>query len=128
MKLRVKIVLIFFITAILVAGVMYYLIHMNLSYWLAFSISILLAAGIGLIMSRMVYKPIQNMNKSIEIVRSGNLDYRIESDSKDEIGELCKSLNTLVADLQKATNEIYDLNQISSDYLETEKALIKKED
>ncbi len=115
-------------TAMSVAGVTYYLVDMGISHWIAFSFSILLASGIGLVMSRMVYKPVQNMNKSIEIVRSGNLDYRIESDSKDEIGELCKSLNNLVADLQKATNEIYDLNQISSDYQETEKALKKKED
>lgn len=55
----------------------------------------------SILLARRVVGPISKLHQGAEIIGSGNLDYRIDIFSKDEIGQLALSFNQMVEDLKK---------------------------
>lgn len=47
-----------------------------------------------------ITRPIQKLAKNVENIGQGNLDVRMEVESKDEIGELAQTFNQMLEDLQ----------------------------
>ncbi|OQX28243.1 MAG: hypothetical protein BWK80_01120 [Desulfobacteraceae bacterium IS3] len=61
----------------------------------------LLAAGISLMVSRRISKPIEEMKKGAENFARGELDYRLHVPDSDEIGELARAMNRMAAQLDE---------------------------
>lgn len=55
---------------------------------------------------KLVHKPVQLLIEGANAISSGNLNYKIELNSKTEIGELAKTFNAMTEKLNKAYNEI----------------------
>ncbi|MDQ5983280.1 MAG: hypothetical protein RUMPE_00281 [Eubacteriales bacterium SKADARSKE-1] len=67
-----------------------------------FVLSILLA----LKLSKTITNPILKLSKGAAIIGKGNLSYKLDVDSKDEIGQLANQFNNMTSDLKKYTNQI----------------------
>jgi signal transduction histidine kinase len=68
---------------------------------------------------RLIYG-ISDLNKGVQMVKSGNLDYRIESDENDELSTLAQAFNSMSAKLRES---IYELNLEISDRKKAEREL-----
>jgi PAS domain S-box-containing protein len=74
-------------------------------------ISLLVAAVIilvGIIFTSTITNPIHKLVYGTEQITAGNLDYRIEIKSVDEIGQLAKAFNLMASTRQKAENSLRD--------------------
>lgn len=60
----------------------------------------------GLFITILVNKPINKMRKGIEEVGNGNLDYKIEVDSTNELGQMARRFNEMSSKLNDAYIEI----------------------
>ncbi len=65
-----------------------------------------LAAGIAVVMTRMVVRPTRSMASAIDRVAKGDLTASIESHGRDELGAMGRSLNAMVGDLGQVVHEI----------------------
>lgn len=65
---------------------------------------------IGRYIAREITVPIQELAEGTHAVASGNLDYRIKTDSKDEIGLLVNSFNRMTEDLQSSKSNLEAAN------------------
>jgi PAS domain S-box-containing protein len=65
----------------------------------------------GFFASRIITNPIYKLYKGTEIIGRGNLDYRLDTDSKDEIGQLSKAFDKMTDGLKKTTTSIDKLNK-----------------
>ncbi|MBI2411687.1 MAG: HAMP domain-containing protein [Deltaproteobacteria bacterium] len=65
---------------------------------------------IGRYIAREITVPIQELAEGTHAVASGNLDYRIKTDSKDEIGLLVNSFNRMTEDLQASKSNLEAAN------------------
>ena len=72
------------------------------------SLLTLLAAIVasGIFVYVMVHKPIARTIRGTKEIAEGNFDYRLISDTKDEIGELASSFNNMSTDLKDAKNKL----------------------
>lgn len=65
------------------------------------ALGILIAIGVAVMISRNITSPISQLVEATEKVRDGHFDFRLSIDSKDEIGRLASSFNTMVAGLKE---------------------------
>lgn len=63
--------------------------------------AVVIAAFIGLFLSRRLTKPIITLSKASHYLAEGNLDYRLPPLGNDEIGRLAEDFNTMVERLQQ---------------------------
>lgn len=66
---------------------------------IAIAIMVILVAIVSIILSKLISKPIVELKKSTDEITNGNFDIQIKPRSKDEIGELATSFNTMVNQL-----------------------------
>ncbi|MFA6320366.1 MAG: PAS domain S-box protein [Candidatus Omnitrophota bacterium] len=66
---------------------------------------------LGYILGKRFVRPIAELRKGTEIIAKGNLDYRADVKSSDEIGELADSFNFMAANLKKITASRDELNR-----------------
>ena len=71
-------------------------------------ITIIISAFCGLFIKVIVSKPLSNINKGIQEVGKGNLNYKIEINSKDELGNVARRFNDMSEKLDAAYKEIKD--------------------
>jgi PAS domain S-box-containing protein len=60
---------------------------------------------------RQTLKAINNLSEGTKIIGSGNLDYKIKGDEKNEIGELSRSFNQMSANLKTVTTSKAELEK-----------------
>jgi len=60
----------------------------------------------GIFIWYMVHLPVKKLIRGTRALAGGDLDYRIEINRSDEIGELSKSFNSMTGDLKDARSEI----------------------
>ncbi len=72
----------------------------------AFLITIIISFFVGLFITLLVNKPIKKITKGIEEIGKGNLNYKIEVNSKNELGQMAKRFNEMSAKLDEAYKEI----------------------
>ncbi|MFH1237317.1 MAG: ATP-binding protein [Candidatus Aenigmatarchaeota archaeon] len=63
-------------------------------------------AALFFLLRIIVIKPIQKINKGVETLSSGKMDYNVDIKSKDEIGSLSKAFNEMVNELKQSNNQI----------------------
>lgn len=68
--------------------------------------AIILAAILGIIIARVITRPINQMVQASETVAAGDLTYTVTIDSRDEIGKLAKSFNTMVVNLRNLVTHV----------------------
>ncbi len=71
------------------------------SLWLAALVAVLVAVVLGLVFSRLVTSPIKQLKKSAESIASGDLSKRVQQKSRDEIGDLSVTFNSMAEQLEK---------------------------
>ncbi|MFA7418355.1 MAG: HAMP domain-containing sensor histidine kinase [Melioribacteraceae bacterium] len=69
----------------------------------------------GLFITVLVNKPIKKIREGIEEVGNGNLDYRINVDSKNELGQMARRFNEMSTKLNEAYQEIKDWSETLND-------------
>jgi methyl-accepting chemotaxis protein len=65
-------------------------------------IGVIVSILLGILISRIIKKPIINLVSASKEIANGNLDIEINSNTKDEIGDLAKAFNAMT----KNTNEV----------------------
>lgn len=66
---------------------------------------------VGRFAARLIAEPIYQLRKGIEIIGQGNLDYKVGTEAKDEIGDLSRAFDRMTRDLKKSTTSIGSLQR-----------------
>jgi len=61
----------------------------------------ILAGGVGYFFSRRITSPLLALVRGTQVVAAGDLDYRIDISSRDEIGQLMTAFNEMIADIKE---------------------------
>ncbi|MFH1413833.1 MAG: HAMP domain-containing protein, partial [Candidatus Omnitrophota bacterium] len=80
------------------------------SLFIIMILSVFLAALSSIIISLSITRPLRRLQKGIEMVGSGNLDYKVGTEDKDEIGQLSRAFDKMVVDLKRKTTSMVNLN------------------
>lgn len=92
-------------------------------------IAMLSAACIGLVLARMIIKPIIYLMKKMRMAEEGDLTVEIETSRKDEIGQLSASFNRMMKEirgLMSETTEVSSLVLQEAKKVDTEAEQIKE--
>jgi len=79
------------------------LIHLMLSLLAVLSTSGII---ISILISSTVTKPIVNLYQGTDEIMKGNLDYKVGTEARDEIGELSRAFDTMTANLKRSREEL----------------------
>ncbi|HWK22846.1 MAG TPA: methyl-accepting chemotaxis protein [Ureibacillus sp.] len=69
--------------------------------------SVLLNISIGLVISRLISNPLNEISKLVDKVSKGDLTETTTINTKDEIGDLSRSINTMVISLHNTVEDIH---------------------
>lgn len=78
-------------------------------------IAIILSVLLNIFITRLITRPIKETIEVIKKVAEGDLTQVIDIDSKDEIGELASSINTMRTKMGEAVGQSMSISQILSD-------------
>jgi two-component system sensor histidine kinase BaeS len=76
-----------------------FLDRINSYIWVAGTIAIMVALLAGIFLTRQITRPLKALNTGAEHISAGDLSYRVKVRSRDEIGRLADSFNTMAARL-----------------------------
>lgn len=82
-----------------------HVVAMSIGFILIFSI------GIGVLLKRLVYVPLKDLESGAKTIASGSLDQAIPVRSDDEFGRVAGSFNQMTAALHQSRREMQDLVQ-----------------
>jgi len=88
----------------------------------------LVVVFIGILISRTISRPIQDLHEGTEIIGKGNLDHKVGTDTRDEIGQLSRAFDKMTEDLTKTTTSIDELNKEITERELTEESLRESEE
>ena len=74
-------------------------------------IIILLSTILTVIISRSISKPIHDLHRGTEIIGEGNLDFKVGTPTKDEIGQLSRAIDEMTGNLKSITASRDELNK-----------------
>ena len=83
----------------------------------------LLAVAVSLFITRSIVKPLYALKEGTELIGHGNLDYRVGTNVRDEIGELSRAFDQMTRDLQRSTVSIVRLEKEIAERKRVEKEL-----
>lgn len=81
--------------------------------------------GISIFVSKTITNPLRILRKGMKIAGEGNLDYKVDTGSKDEIGQLSRAFDQMTGNLKQSTTSIKNLNREISERKKTENSLQK---
>jgi len=70
-----------------------------------------LLALLSILISRTITKPIVKLHHGTEEIEKGNLDYKVGTDARDEIGQLSRSFDSMTANLKKSRDELEEYSK-----------------
>ena len=88
----------------------------------------LLIIGGGIFLQRSVLQPILRLHEGAEIVGAGNLDYKVGLDTPNELGELSRTFDGMIVNLQKVTVSRDELAREMAERRQAEEALRESEE
>ena len=83
--------------------------------------------GISLWVNRSIARPIAKLEKDIKIIGSGDLDHKVGTTAKDEIGQFSRAFDKMTQDLKETTTSIVELNKEIDERKRAEEALRESE-
>lgn len=89
-------------------------------------ITLLIALSIGILIALLVHKPMKEITKGINQLSEGNLDYKINITSNDELGQMAGRFNDMAEKLDKAYNEIKEWSETLNIKVEEKNEELKK--
>ncbi len=128
MKLTYKITIIFFLIGIFYTSIMLWLLRTEFFTPLLFVLIPIITSFIGFIFTIIFLKPIVKLNEGLKIIHSGNFEYQLNIDTKDEIGCLAKTIEHISDDLKQTNESICELNEEIEDHKETALKLQEREE
>ena len=90
-------------------------------------ILVFLVTAISLWTNRSIARPIAELEKDIRIIGSGNLDHKVGTTAKDEIGQLSRAFDMMTGDLKESTASIVELNKEIGERKRAEEAFRESE-
>ncbi|MBI4826090.1 MAG: PAS domain S-box protein [Nitrospirae bacterium] len=87
----------------------------------------LLCGTIAFSIARSISAPIKTLSRGAEIVGSGNLDHKVGTGLKDEIGQLSRAFDRMTGDLKKITASRDELNSEIAERKRAEQLLLESE-
>ena len=84
--------------------------------------------AVSILMQRRALKGIANLQNGVAVIGSGNLDFKVEENRKDEIGELSQAFNRMTADLKTVTASKFELEREIEERKKAEAALRQSEE
>ncbi|MBP9802579.1 PAS domain S-box protein [Patescibacteria group bacterium] len=89
---------------------------------------LLLVFLFSIFLSNILSEPFKKLTKSINFVSQGNLDYKMEINSHDELGKIAEAFNQMIAWLKKSRQEVdARVKKQTKDILEKNSTLEKQE-
>ena len=76
--------------------------------------------------SFIVNRPMMRINKGIKEISDGNLDYKIDSDTKDDLGDMANQFNAMTSQLSEAYDEIKKWNETLNKKVDDKNEELKK--
>jgi len=76
---------------------------------LSAGVSLLVAAGVGVLLQRLIYLPLKDLNTGARRISSGELDHQIPVRSGDEFGHVARSFNDMSSALKRSMQELQEL-------------------
>ncbi|SDN76592.1 Chemoreceptor zinc-binding domain-containing protein [Desulfonauticus submarinus] len=96
---------------------------------LGMSGGVILALGLGLLLTRMIIGPLRKTVDFAQEVARGNLDAKLEFDRNDEIGNLVKAINQMLVSLREKILEAkHKTEEAESEKIKATKALAEAEE
>jgi signal transduction histidine kinase len=86
----------------------------------------MLAIAGAFLVTRAIVRPLHALHKGTEIIGQGNLDHRVGTKARDEIGQLSQAFDQMTDGLAKTTASITELNKEIAHREKIEKELQKK--
>lgn len=111
------------------------LVSESLQFLTIFSLlSMLLAVVLGIFVSRSILNPMKSLERGVEIIGKGNLDYKIRVKAKDEMGRFATAFNDMTRKLkesyagleQKVREKTSELANKVEELEETKKTILKE--
>ncbi|MCG2831329.1 MAG: ATP-binding protein [Desulfobacteraceae bacterium] len=99
----------------------------NLLIVIIFSSALLLITALYFILQNTFLRRLKALQVGAEELGKGNLNYKVGTDSKDEIGQLSRAFDKMTEDLKKTTTSIDELNKEINERKRAEKALRNSE-
>jgi diguanylate cyclase (GGDEF)-like protein len=75
-----------------------------------FLIGMAMVAGIGLLLTRSILRPLRQLESGVRRFASGDFSYRIASQREDELGGLTRAFNTMAQELAKERQALQELS------------------
>lgn len=82
------------------------------SYALLFFAEMVVVVGVGVIVARVITRPLNSLVNTSQAIAGGNLERRTGIQSNDEIGELATTFDMMTNSLQERTQELQRKNEI----------------
>jgi two-component system NtrC family sensor kinase len=100
----------------------------NQNKMLAFAVVLFLGISgtIAMFVKRSVSRPVRALVDETKKIASGDLEYTLKIDSKDEIGELANSFNRMTKDLSEAQEELEKWSRVLEKRVEEKTKELKK--
>jgi two-component system NtrC family sensor kinase len=100
----------------------------NQNKMLAFAVVLFLGISgtIAIFVKRSVSRPVRALVDETKKIASGDLEYTLKIDSKDEIGELANSFNRMTKDLSEAQEELEKWSRVLEKRVEEKTKELKK--
>ncbi len=95
--------------------------------WIAFgSVAVIcITAGfLGMFFSRKISRPLNLLAEGAEVIGGGNLEYRINMDRNDELGDLASATNEMAAKLKETYTSVKNLEKEITERMQAEDALL----
>ena len=70
---------------------------------------------IGLLVSRRITTAVRGLYEGTEAIRSGRIDFRVEGKTRDQLGELSRSFNTMAQSIEMLMNEEREKERIETE-------------
>jgi len=83
---------------------------------------------LGSIFAKFIAGPINRLRKGSEIIGSGNLDYKVGTDARDEVGQLSRAFDTMMENLKKTTTSVEILNKEIDERKRAQDEIVKARD
>lgn len=82
----------------------------NASFWIWFTLLIAVIIGVDCLLGRLISKPLHKINDTAKQMAELDFSAHCDIQTKDEFGELSKSLNTMSSNLQEALDKLEAAN------------------
>ncbi len=94
--------------------------HLQKLGMVAMALTALLSLGLAFAASRAITLPIRRLQKASRLIGEGNLDYKVGSKQRDEIGELARSMDEMADRLNQAREgrqELINILDMTPDFV-----------